>query len=171
MFWVSRNHIQCEKSPKIFHICYSQAGGGLTPPPLTVSLTVKYPYFFWRLPLQLCAMMHVMLIFWGSNLAFVPMATPSLFPLLVFAFDCHSIWLDLIIQRQNVNICQSCNYLDNSMSFHDLLAINVSPDHNSRRNPYSLLWTLHSALVSEKRSQWSVYKYSKCPLAWPNLRC
>ena len=66
--------------------------------------------------LQLCAMMHVMLIFWGSNLAFVPMATPSLFALLVFAFDCQSIWLDLIIQRQNVNICQSCNYLDNSMS-------------------------------------------------------
>ena len=32
-----------EKSPKIFTNAYGQAKGGLT---LTVSLTVKYPFFF-----------------------------------------------------------------------------------------------------------------------------
>ena len=45
VFCASRNHISRGKKVKIFTFAYGQGGSG-DPPPLTVSLTVKYPFFY-----------------------------------------------------------------------------------------------------------------------------
>ena len=48
VFWVSKNHIQWGKSPRFFTNAYGQARGGWPiPPPLAVSLIVKYPFSLW----------------------------------------------------------------------------------------------------------------------------
>ena len=48
VFWVSKNQISMKKKIKIFTFAYGQ-GRGNWPPPLKVSLTVKYSLFFYAL--------------------------------------------------------------------------------------------------------------------------
>ena len=45
MFWVSKNQVSMKKWVNIFTFAYGQGRGGW-PPPLMVSVTVKYPFFY-----------------------------------------------------------------------------------------------------------------------------
>ena len=81
VFWVSKNQISMLKWVESFTFAYSQGRGGW-PPSLTVSLTVKYP-FFYDFPM-------------GNKVAFLLSVWP--FPLsALIPSNCTAVWFILNI--------------------------------------------------------------------------
>jgi len=109
--------------------------GGLTPPPpppLTVSLTVKYPFFFWRLPLSIFSPISIFSKF--SYRYFFDI------DILKMSVDISSIFQKKPIYRQSISIFHQKSMKNSNFCWKKRISYPKCPYRYRYRYGYFLKW-------------------------------